>query len=65
MLIFLLLLGWYCFGLISTLILSLIVMTINLFSENFFLESKKLSDARVVLITKKNMILQSFYCKDS
>ena len=44
---------------------SIILISFYIISKKFFLKGEKLSDARVVTITKKNMILQYIFYKDS
>ena len=68
MLIFLLfaasLLTSYC-RFSSLIIASIVMIAFYILSQIFFLKREGLSDARVVSILKKNIVLQYIFCKDS
>ena len=66
MVIFLLLLCFYCIAFFSSLILFLSVMiSFCIVSKAFFLKPQGLTDARVASITKKEQVLQYVLYKDS
>ena len=58
-----LLILYYIFS--SLIVSSIVMISFYILSKRFFLKPEELSDARVVSIIKKNMVLQYIFYKDS